>query len=370
MKRFCLFISLLLSTIVMDAAGVFVVKGTASAQLNGRKIYLSSFPALDASTRLDSAIIKNGTFAFKGASSSDKLYFLLMNGKGLNFSLRAQPLIPEEGVIHVAFGEHSKISGTSLNDVYAKFDGDRSAIEKGYNLLQSLYSKLKKENRLTKAKEDSIEMEWNKLASKESCVVMDNLSTYTSTGFGAYLLFMHQNDWEASKTDSLLSKMSSSVKNQPVVASVEKQLAAKKRSMVGATYSDLVMASPEGQTMKLSDYVGKNKYVMVDFWASWCGPCRGEMPNVVAAYAKYHDKGFEIIGVSFDQQKDAWVKVLPQLKMTWPQMSDLKGWNCAAHEIYGINSIPASIIIDGNGKIVARNLRGADLDAKLAELLK
>jgi thiol-disulfide isomerase/thioredoxin len=114
--------------------------------------------------------------------------------------------------------------------------------------------------------------------------------------------------------------------------------------------------------------VGKSKYVLVDFWASWCGPCRAEMPYVVEAYQKYHDKGLEVIGVSFDNDKDAWVAAIGSLKMPWPQMSDLKGWESAAAGAYNIQSIPANVLIDEQGKIVAKNLRGEDLLDKMARL--
>ena len=104
-----------------------------------------------------------------------------------------------------------------------------------------------------------------------------------------------------------------------------------------------------------------DRAVVVDFWASWCGPCRREMPYVIKAYEQYHGKGFEVVGVSFDQKKDAWVNAIQQMGMKWPQMSDLKGWKCAASDLYGINSIPSNVLVDPTGKIVSMDLRGQKL---------
>ena len=135
-------------------------------------------------------------------------------------------------------------------------------------------------------------------------------------------------------------------------------------------YTDICLPGPQGQMVKVSDYVGKNKLVLIDFWASWCGPCIGELPNVVKAYELYHDKGLEIVGVSLDKDKASWVQAIAQTGQKWPQMSDLKGWDCEGAALYGIQSIPANVLINEQGEIVARDLRGdfllKEIESRLA----
>ena len=137
----------------------------------------------------------------------------------------------------------------------------------------------------------------------------------------------------------------------------------------GEKYIDIELPTPYGGIIRVSDYVAKNKYTLIDFWASWCGPCRAEMPTVVKAYTDYHAKGLEVVGVSLDNNKDAWIKAIDQLNMPWPQMSDLQGWDCAGAQLYNVRSIPANVLVDQQGNIVAKNLRGEDLLQKMAELL-
>ena len=134
---------------------------------------------------------------------------------------------------------------------------------------------------------------------------------------------------------------------------------------INSKFVDLGLPGPQGQTVWVGDYVGQNKLVLIDFWASWCGPCIRELPNVVKAYERFHDKGLEIVGVSLDKDKASWLAAIEQTGQKWPQMSDLKGWDCVGAQVYGIQSIPANVLIDSHGKIVARDLRG---DALLEEI--
>lgn len=136
---------------------------------------------------------------------------------------------------------------------------------------------------------------------------------------------------------------------------------------IGKKAPDFTALTPEGKSISLSGQQGK--YLLVDFWAAWCGPCRHENPNLVKSYKKYHDKGFDVLGVSLDKSKADWVKAIKDDHLTWTQVSDLSYWNSAPAKLYGVRAIPANVLIDPKGVIIARNLRGEELDKKLEELL-
>jgi thiol-disulfide isomerase/thioredoxin len=139
----------------------------------------------------------------------------------------------------------------------------------------------------------------------------------------------------------------------------------------GEKYKEISgLKSPDGQEIKLSEVVADNTYTLLDFWASWCGPCMSELPYLKAAYGEYHPRGFEIYGVSYDDDGAAWRGAIADNAMNWVHVSALKGWDCPTQEIYGVNAIPRNYLIDSKGNIVARNLRGEALEKTLAELLK
>jgi peroxiredoxin len=136
---------------------------------------------------------------------------------------------------------------------------------------------------------------------------------------------------------------------------------------IGDIAPDIFLPNPQGKMISLSSL--KGKYVLIDFWASWCAPCRQENPNVVRMYQTYKDKGFEIYGVSLDQDKDAWIDAIQRDGLTWAQVSDLNGWRAAPAQTFGVRAIPATVLLDKEGKIIARDLRGEELEQKLKEVI-
>jgi peroxiredoxin len=166
--------------------------------------------------------------------------------------------------------------------------------------------------------------------------------------------------------DALITKLNENYPGTIAILQMKQQLDELRALAVGQVAPDIVLPDPSGKTTKLSDLRGK--YVLIDFWAAWCKPCRQENPNVVRLYSQYNAKGFEVFGVSLDRSREDWVKAIADDKLTWTQVSDLQYFNSAAAELYQIQAIPATYLIDPDGKIIAKDLRGPSLEAKLAEL--
>lgn len=174
-----------------------------------------------------------------------------------------------------------------------------------------------------------------------------------------------QNEALAEKLYQLMTK---DVKSSQLSQYLNQQLALAKINPIGSQIADFSQADTSGRPVKISSFRGK--YVLIDFWASWCRPCRAENPNVVSAFNKYHDKNFTVLGISLDQAKPAWLSAIHMDGLTWTHVSDLKGWGNQVAALFHVESIPQNLLIDPKGKIIAKNLRGEALDSKLEEIFK
>ena len=198
--------------------------------------------------------------------------------------------------------------------------------------------------------------------------LLNFIKQHANSNVGGFIIYSVTFDWpQISEYDAMYNALGEKVKKGKFGKLALDKITSIKGNTIGYPAIDFSQPDVNGKNVSLSSF--KGKYVLVDFWASWCGPCRKENPNVVAAYQKYKDKGFDILGVSFDDNKDKWVAAIAKDNLTWTHISDLKGWQNSAGKLYGVQSIPFNLLLDKEGKILGKGLRGPDLDAKLAELM-
>lgn len=343
----------------------YTIKGTIEGVAEGDTVYLQNF--VDGSlVKMDSAVVKGGAFEFKGTPDSVTVSRYVTYRKN-GMRMTAMVFI-EKGDITLNMGaEANKVAGTMCNDAYQQFMDKFVAVNKE---MSEIYQKSKTDTTLTDDQRKDLEKQ---LAEKDSLgteMVYNCINENINNLVGVQLLTSYANAFETAKVKALLDKVPAAYSADKDIVALKEHIATIEKTEVGQKFIDFAMNTPEGKEVKLSDFISQNKYTLIDFWASWCGLCRAEMPNVVAAYNAFKAKGFGIVGVSLDNNAEAWKKAIKDLNITWAQMSDLKGWSCEGAKLYGVRAIPATVLVDQEGTIVARNLRGEELAAKLGELLK
>lgn len=367
MKKLLLTIMSAMLLTSVSAQNGYTITGTAEGTVKGDTIFLCEMQGWFSMVPLDTAIVKKGKFEFTGQFDGCTHRYLFAMHKGENVATAA--ILLENAPIHVQMFKDEKkniIEGgpsARLWDEYergAKEFDDRMAADWSVCLDTLVAEDNKIKERLLV----------NTYSADRKNYTKRFMLQHIGTPVADYLLAQTQSDFTKEEQEQLLKLFGQQKQQFYVYKGIMAQRAIDQRTGVGAQFTDFSMPDPKGKMISVSDYVKKNKYTLIDFWASWCGPCRAEMPSVVKAYNLYHAKGFEVVGVSLDNNKEAWIKAIDQLKMPWPHMSDIKGWGCAGAALYNVKGIPANVLIDQQGKIVAKNLRGQDLLDKMAELLK
>lgn len=360
----CLFGSAFAQKQVPEKKLSFKVEGTIK-NFSGTTIYLTH--KSNAEEIKDSVRVSNGKFVFNVKSSESTLYWFTINNNPINVFFFSDEAPVKARLIADSMAYSTIEAGKSHADYieYRNFINNLVSVQQK---MQADFNTASQNNDINA--QNAIKAEYQNLNAQYMDGLKNFLKTHPKSTVSAFIIGNDLNNAAIplSEVIECLSYLDKSLESNSHIKAANKRVNDAKGTMVGYTATNFSQATPDGKTVNLSDFRGK--YVLIDFWASWCRPCRMENPNVVAAYNRYKDKGFTVLGVSMDSNRDPWLSAIQQDNLTWTHVSDLKGWGNEVGKIYGVTGIPQNYLIDKDGKIVAKDLRGAALDEKLAEIIK
>lgn len=317
-------------------------------------------------TIVDSAEVVNGVATFVGEVTIPENYYLGVKGSRSKILLFVENSeISVSGKIDSIAGV--VVEGSATNDEYKVVSDQMGAIHEEY---MGLYKQSQEANALgdtAKAKEIMAQVEevYKSAGKLQEDFVANNPASFVTP----LLLSQIVQGKSVEKMDSMLSVLDPKLEATASIKAIRERVEKLRKVAVGQIAPDFTQNDPEGNPINFSDVYSANEYTLVDFWAAWCSPCRGENPNVVAVYNDYNAKGFTVFGVSLDRSKEDWLKAIEDDGLTWQHVSDLSYWSNAAAKLYTINSIPSNLLVDKTGKIIAKNLREEALREKISELL-
>ena len=369
-KFILIFISVLSITIAtaQKTPEPLVINGTITDKGSYKQIYLDTLNGQNPWIYVSAAIDENGNFKLIAPITATDIFRLRLDDKNYMMLI----LTPGEQItlktIGGKLGGDAKIEGSfhtellySTMNMLQQFESRKAALNLQYNEIQS------------SPKRDSLAtVIIREFRENDSLQKVTLIAQMEKTPASLAWLFF-QDKLDMSNDFAIIDKTEAATykaypKNS-FIQQYHQQVEVERKTAIGAMAPDIALMDPDGKIHKLSSL--KGKVVLVDFWASWCGPCRKENPHVVAMYGKYHDKGFEIYSVSLDKDRESWLAAIAKDNLIWPDhVSDLKYWKSAGAAAYGVTAIPFTVLIDRKGKIVAKKLRGEELENKVAELCK
>ena len=349
----------------------FQLKGTLSDS-KAETLYLEKLGSAK-QVIIDSVILdENGNFEFTNYTPKIGFYRIKTNDK--NFAMLVLDSADKVTITGSVkdLGNTFKVEGSSETTIFIEYNNLSKSRDIKLDSLNKAFQLLMETNKMDSKRMDSLsaifETPYNSIINQSNILMVDKISKNTNMYSSIMAIQALDPDKYSDLYKSLDAGLSKKFPNDKNVIMFHEVVERMLSTNVGQFAPEISLPSPDGKEIALSSL--KGKLVLIDFWASWCGPCRKEMPNVVKIYSKFKNKGFEIYGVSLDQDKEKWMEAITKDGINWPQVSDLKYWDNVAAKIYNVQGIPYTVLIDKDGKIIAKNLRGQELEKKIAEVLK
>lgn len=349
---------------LLTAAGIMLaachsngykISGQVEGLADGDTLFLTS--DLQTGMPSDTIVVRDGKFSFQGAVDSVHLAMIYSAARN---EINA-PFFVEPGEVTITLSDtpgKTLVGGTPCNKHWQQLNDSVVNIGREINrIAEHVYG-----NTLTPEEEQQGMLQIQKLNQRFAALVVKFAKDNIDNEFGYFLLSYYPEEIIDNDTRyELISQLPDKLRQRPAIQHILKAIEAAAKTATGNTIKDFSQPSLDGTSISLMDEVRKNRITIIDFWASWCGPCRQEMPLMVDLYANYKDRGLGIVGISLDENHESWQSAVIKLQMTWPQMSDLKGWNNDIAKYFNITSIPHTILVDAQGKILQRDIRGEEL---------
>ena len=359
-----LYSALLIGALTACQSTTYQVNGTIEGAADGDTLFLTS--DLQSGIPSDTIFVEDGKFHISGEADSVRLCMIYSAKRN---ELNA-PFFIEPGIISIQIKETpgaSRVGGTKCNDEWQVLNDSVISIGKEINrIAEHIYG-----NTVTPEEQQKGMEAIDKLNQRFSRMVINTCEKNIRNEFGYFLLTYYPDELiDPSSRSRLIKLLPEEMRKREQIRVMEQSLEASAKTAEGATIPDFSQPAPDGTSLSIMSEVSQHRITIIDFWASWCGPCRQEIPFMIELYNKNKDKGLGIVGVSLDNDKDAWLTAIKQMNMPWAQMSDLNGWDNAAAKLFNITSIPHTIVVDQQGKILRHGLRGEALANFVAEQLQ
>ena len=365
MKQFVFTLCMALAVFSCAEGQGYVITGEVKGA-DGKTVSLKQYRNLQP-VEVGATTVQAGKFTLKGAAPYPEFSMLYVDNQGpVQFFIENSNI---RILIDMQNIGQSKVTGSKENDIFMELMDGLEKNAQQQKKLQDSYVALSSSSVASPDALANIRAQAEKLNAERTSFMINHVQKYTgkiSTAFIVSTSLMQALSF--AQLEQAANGFDTKSDQSQWVKMLKDQVASQKRTAIGQPFADITLKTPDDKPISISDYAGKGKYVLLDFWAAWCQPCRLANPRVVELYKRYKDKGFEIVGISLDQTKDAWVKAIKDDNLTWPHMSDLQYWQSAAAKLYSVSGIPYTVLLDKNGKIIAKGLHVEALATKLAEI--